>query len=75
MVEDERVVMNIRALEYYRFNPVASDIWDILEAGPASEDAICENLLASYDVTEDECRGAVDAFLSDALDKGFVRLA
>ena len=75
IVEDELVVMNIKSLEYYRFNPVASRIWQLLESGPASEDHICATLLDEYEVDEAECQSAVDDFLSDALTKGFVREA
>lgn len=72
-VEGETVVMNIHTLDYYRFNPVASRIWELLADGAMSEEALLGALLDEYDVTEDECRTSVDTFVSDAMERGFLR--
>lgn len=72
-VEDDLVVMNIQSLDYYRFNAVAKSIWDLLEKGPMSEDAMCQALLDEYDVAEDECRRSVAEFLDDGLARDFIR--
>ena len=72
-VEDDLVVMNIQSLDYYRFNAVAKSIWDLLESGPLSEDAVCQALLDEYEVSEEECRQSVAEFLDDAVSRDFLR--
>ncbi len=72
-VESELVVMNIQSLDYYRFNPVAKRIWELVQEGAISEEALCATLLEEYDVGETECRDSVKEFLDDALDRGFLR--
>ncbi len=72
-MDAELVVMNIQSLDYYRFNPVAKRIWELVESGPRSEDSLCHTLLEEYDVEESECREAVREFLDDSLTRGFLR--
>ena len=67
------MVMNIQSLDYYRFNPVAKRIWELVESGPQSEDALCLTLLEEYEVEESECRAAVKEFVDDSLKRGFLR--
>jgi hypothetical protein len=74
-VDAEMVVMNIQSMDYYRFNPVAKRIWDLVESGPISEEQLCSTLLDEYEVDEQECKTAVAEFLDEALSRGFVRIA
>lgn len=72
-VDSELVVMNIQSLDYYRFNPVAKRIWELVESGPRSEDSLVLTLLDEYDVEESECRTAVREFVEDSIKRGFLR--
>ncbi len=72
-VDSELVVMNIQSLDYYRFNPVARRIWELVGEGPISEDALCSTLMEEYEVDEEECRQAVVEFVDEAMSRGFVR--
>ena len=72
-VESELVVMNIQSLDYYRFNPVAKRIWELVQEGAISEDALCEKLMDEYEVEATDCRASVREFLDDAIVRGFLR--
>ncbi len=71
-LDDAIAMMNIETGEYYNLNPAGSRIWTLLET-PMSMTAICETLLAEFDVSAGDCRTQTAAFLSDLLGLGVVR--
>lgn len=63
-MDGETVMMSINEGNYYGLNGVGSQIWDLLEQ-EMSMDAICTELLRSFDVEEEQCRSEVLAFLEE----------
>jgi Coenzyme PQQ synthesis protein D (PqqD) len=61
-VGDDLVIFDDRVGKYFATGPVGADIWDML-ATPLSMDAICEKLLAMYDIDAPTCRTQAEAFL------------
>jgi hypothetical protein len=66
------VVLNIDSLKYFEFSEVAGRIWEMLDAGPLTQEEICQKLLQEFEVSEEQCSTAVSEFLSDAEKKGLV---
>ena len=71
-VSGEIVVLNTESLEYYALNEVAGRLWALLGEAPHSVDELCAVLLTEYEVDEAPCRQAVEAFLAEAGEQGFV---
>jgi hypothetical protein len=73
-LDDAIAMMNIETGEYYNLNPAGSRIWTLLET-PMSLKAICEALVAEFDVSIEDCRTQTAAFLNDLLRLTMVRRA
>lgn len=71
-VNGEVVLLNTESLEYHSLNEVAGRVWALLGEAPHSIDELCAVLLAEYEVDEEPCRQAVEAFLARAGEQGFV---
>ena len=63
-LHDELVMMDISKGKYFSFNPVATNIWDLLEQ-PMTLDEICVKLLEEYEVDPEQCRIEVNAHLKE----------
>jgi hypothetical protein len=59
---NETVMMNLDNGDYLGLNSVASDIWKILKEPIALENLYAQ-IIHMYDVTEDQCKLAVNNFL------------
>jgi hypothetical protein len=55
-------MMNLGNGGYLGLNSVASDIWDLLK-NPVSVEELYSKILSMYNVTEEQCKTEVDAFL------------
>ncbi len=63
-VEDETVILSLRTGEYYGLNPVAAQIWELLQQ-ERSVAEVRDALLGMYDIDEPTCAGQVLAVLRD----------
>lgn len=63
-VDDELVMADIDAGKYYGLNDIATVIWQNLETQISVAD-LCRKLCESYDVTAEQCKADVLAFLND----------
>jgi hypothetical protein len=72
-VGDELVMMSAKQGNYIGLSPIGARIWEIIET-PCSMDALCAQLVDEYDVTIEECRSDVRAFLDDLMSHGAVAL-
>lgn len=61
-IDDEVVMMHLARGHYYGLDPIGSDIWERL-ANPTRVDALCAQLLESYDVDPDVCLADVTTLL------------
>lgn len=73
-IEDELVMVDIEAGNYFSLNVVATRIWELLE-NPVSFDELCANLMEEYEVSETQCRADVEAHLSKMQELGLVKKA
>ncbi len=70
-VGDETMMMDIDRGMYYALNPVSSRIWNLLEQ-PLSVGAICDRLVAEYDIEPSVCQQEVMNFLGQLLERKIV---
>lgn len=71
-IDDEFIIMDIDKGKYFSLNPVATDIWNLLEK-PMSTNQICEKLLEQYDVAPAKCQIETDVHLKKMLSLGLIK--
>ncbi|MEI8355277.1 MAG: HPr-rel-A system PqqD family peptide chaperone [Deltaproteobacteria bacterium] len=71
-VQEELVMFDVDAGKYYGLNQMAAAIWRCLE-NPVTVAALCAELLNDFDVSPEQCRLEVLAFLSKLETKGLIR--
>ena len=69
--EDGQIMLDVEAGKYFEMNPVAGWVWDQLEDGCSFAD-LCQQAVASFDVTADECRRDLTDLLADLETRGLV---
>lgn len=72
-VEDELMMLNIEQGAYYSLDPIAAEIWGLLET-PARARDLVETLRQAYDVTPEQCQADVLAFLEQLHANGMIVL-
>ena len=70
-VQDELMMLNVEQGAYYSLDPIAAEIWNMLES-PLSVNEIVENLLKRYDVSQEQCETDVLAFLGEMHGNGMI---
>jgi hypothetical protein len=63
-VDGEMVLMSIESGQYYYLNQIGNVIWSLL-ATPQPVAALCDALVAAYEVERAQCEQQVLAFLED----------
>jgi hypothetical protein len=70
-MDDEIVLMSVENSEYYGLDPVGSRIWELLVNSKKFSELITV-LLEEYDVSPEECRRDMTAFLIDLAEKKII---
>ncbi len=70
-VQDELMMLNVEQGAYYSLDPIAAEIWKILEQ-PAQVEAITEQLQKRYAVSPEQCRADVLEFLEKLRENGMI---
>lgn len=70
-MDGETVLMSIEHGSYFGIGGTGSLIWERLEQ-PQTEDALVEAVRVAYDVSEEDCRRDVAAFLATLIENGLV---
>ncbi len=70
-VQNELMMLNVEQGNYYSLDPIAAEIWKMLEM-PMQVEEIIEQLLKRYDVSPDQCRADVLAFLGEMQGNGMI---
>ncbi len=70
-VHDELLMLNVEQGAYYSLDPIAADIWRILEQ-PTRVDAITEQLQKRYAVSAEQCQADVLEFLEKLRENGMI---
>lgn len=68
-MDGETVLMSIEHGSYFGIGGTGSLIWERLEQ-PQTEDALVEAVRVAYDVSEEDCRRDVAAFLATLIENG-----
>lgn len=72
-VGDDLVMMSAAQGNYLRLSAVGARVWELLEQ-PQSREDLHAALIAEYDVSPDECRRAIDDFLTTLVKRRAVRI-
>ncbi len=72
-VKDDLMMLNVEQGAYYALDPIAAEIWEMLEH-PARVDEIIERLQKRYDVSAEECEKDVMDFVKELNANGMVTL-
>lgn len=72
-VDDEVVLMSVQNGEYYNLNPVASEIWLMLENTPTIQEIVVRNQ-QEYDVPAEQCTTDVMQLLDELIQERLVEL-
>lgn len=72
-VDDEVVMLSVRAGAYFSLNGVGSEIWNLLRE-PRSVGDVHQSLASLYDVDDQTLRRDVDSFLQAMLERGLLRI-
>ena len=70
-MDGELVMMGTKQGEYFSLRDVAASLWQHLDQ-PRTLDELCELVADEYDVTAQDCRDDVAAFLEDLAAKSMV---
>jgi hypothetical protein len=54
-IDQDKVMIDIERGAYFGMNPVAGDIWEMLQ-NPLTPQQVIENLLAAYEVEPETCQ-------------------
>jgi Coenzyme PQQ synthesis protein D (PqqD) len=68
---DQAVLVHLGTNRIYSLNPTGTRFWSLLVSG-AERDAIERQLLAEFDVSEDELRRELDQLLASLQEEGLV---
>jgi hypothetical protein len=70
-VQDDLMMLNVEQGAYYSLDPIAADIWNMLEQPTRIRDLV-ESLQKRYAVTPEQCQADVLAFLEDMRTNGMI---
>ncbi|AJP72824.1 HPr-rel-A system PqqD family peptide chaperone [Sphingomonas hengshuiensis] len=70
-LDESVLLLNAETGRYHGLNGVAARIWEMLEQ-PVGEAELVSGLVAEFDVTPEECRREVSAFLTHLRDRGLL---
>lgn len=72
-IEDELVMFDVEAGQYYGLNSVATAVWNHLETEKTVEE-LCQSLTQEFDISLEECRKELLEFLPELKDKGLIEV-
>ncbi|MDZ7717600.1 MAG: PqqD family protein [Balneolaceae bacterium] len=72
-IEDELVMFDAEAGQYYGLNNVGTAVWNHLET-KKTVDELAEVLTTEFDITVDECRKELIEFLPELEEKGLIEV-
>jgi len=70
-VRDALMMLHIEQGAYYSLDSIGAEIWELLEQ-PAALSALVEQLLRRYQVSPEQCRADVTAFLEEMQKNGMI---
>lgn len=73
-IEGESIILNLKSGMYYGLKGVSARIWELV-AHPTTPAAICDSIMAEYDVDQERCQKDVLAILQDFQKAGLIEAA
>ncbi len=73
-VGEETVLLDLASGTYFGLDPVGTRIWQLISEGKTVA-AVCDNMLAEFDVSRDTLEADVMHLLGELRDKGLVNAA
>ncbi|HWV31021.1 MAG TPA: PqqD family protein [Dyadobacter sp.] len=73
-VAGETVILNHSKGAYYGLDEVGMLIWDTLEKGPQTIEALCDVVISGYDVDADTAKRDIDGLLKDLISERLVEI-
>jgi len=73
VVDDEQVILNLEDGTYHGLNSVGARVWQLIQE-PRTVAAICDALLAQFDVARDRVHQDVVALLQDLKQENLIRI-
>lgn len=70
-VHDDLMMLNVEQGAYYSLDPIAAEIWSMLEK-PAAVHDLVDRLQKRYAVTREQCQADVLAFLGEMDGNGMI---
>lgn len=71
-LDEQTVLVNLRTNRIFELNRTGARLWDLLGEG-SSESQIVEQLLAEFEVPQEQLEREVRALLDSLLDEGLIR--
>lgn len=75
LLDNEIVMMNLDKGKYYHLNAVGTVIWQLLEAGPSSVEAITNKLMQNYEVDKARLEKDILQFVEKGKALGFLTVS
>lgn len=72
-VDGEVVMMSVERGNYYGLDEVGSHVWDLIEK-PTTVAAVCDAVMAEFDVERATCEGDVLKFLEELTEQGLIQI-
>jgi trimethylamine:corrinoid methyltransferase-like protein len=69
----EVAILDVKSGIYYGLNAIGARIWHLIQA-PQTVDAVCETILAEYDVEADRCERDILMLLQELVANGLVEI-
>jgi hypothetical protein len=66
-IDSRQVIMQVERGKYFGLNPIGKRIWELIEA-PKTLEQITSDLLLEYNITPDQCKTEVQAFLEKGVE-------
>ena len=73
-VAGETVILNHSKGAYYGLNDVGVLVWDSLEKGPQTLDALCDAVVSEYEVDAETCKSDLNILLKDLISEKLVEV-
>ncbi len=70
-IHEEIVMMDIEKGKYFSLNPVATDIWELLEK-PLTIENLCTKLVDQYEVDPQQCQIDTEQHLKEMITLGLI---
>ena len=70
---DETIILNGQSGRYYGLEGIGITVWKLIQ-NPISIQAICDGILADYDVEPERCLEDVSSLMTELIDEDMVKI-